>query len=120
MPQRPLRGLRPRADLELVVVAVLCLSARCADCVFVFYPFDGYDSDLCLSARCADCVHAGGGQTCRHVALCLSARCADCVHADLGGDHEGGPLCLSARCADCVGKTAQIMTQYVIHNAVSR
>lgn len=29
-------------------------------------------------------------------------------------------LCLSARCADCVGKNAQIMTQYVVHNAVSR
>ena len=29
-------------------------------------------------------------------------------------------LCLSARYADCVSKNAQIMTQYVVHYAVSR
>lgn len=42
------------------------------------------------------------------------------IAAQRGKRGRAVTLCLSARCADCVGKNAQIMTQYVVHNAVSR
>ncbi len=72
-----------------------------------------------LSARCVDCVGANDAVILSgfHFASAPAARIASST-TDYA--HSPADLCLSARCADCVGKNAQIMTQYVVHNAVSR